>query len=107
MVGFVVAGPLFDGPRADGVHRQRGALRRLVRDLPLGRPAPTPSRSPPRRAHEPGEGLRRYARILRGSHVWLLAPTWIAINATLGLYTSQTLFQLVAEAGPGVRRASS
>jgi predicted MFS family arabinose efflux permease len=29
--------------------------------------------------------------------VWLLAPTWIAINATLGLYTSQTLFQLVRE----------
>jgi predicted MFS family arabinose efflux permease len=29
--------------------------------------------------------------------VWLLAPTWIAINATLGLFTSQTLFQLVRE----------
>jgi MFS family permease len=27
--------------------------------------------------------------------VWLLAPTWIAMNAVLGLYTSQALFQLI------------
>ena len=39
--------------------------------------------------------LSRYGRILRGSHVWLLAPTWIAINAVLGLYTTQTIFQLI------------
>jgi MFS family permease len=44
--------------------------------------------------------LRRYRDILLGSHVWLLAPTWIAINATLGLFTSQTLFQLVREPAP-------
>ena len=52
---------------------------------------------PAARGHDPEEGLRRYLRILKGSHVWLLAPTWIAINATLGLFTSQTLFQLVRE----------
>ena len=40
-------------------------------------------------------GWRRYRRLLRRSRVWLLAPTWIALNAGLGLYTSQTLFQLV------------
>jgi MFS family permease len=39
--------------------------------------------------------LARYKQILRGSHVWLLAPTWIAINAVLGLYTTQTIFQLI------------
>ncbi len=50
--------------------------------------------------HAKGEGLARYKRILKGSHVWLLAPTWIAINATLGLYTSQTLFQLVRAPDP-------
>ena len=44
--------------------------------------------------------LRRYGSILIGSHVWLLAPTWIAINATLGLFTSATLFQLVNEPDP-------
>ncbi len=37
----------------------------------------------------------RYRRLLRRTRVWLLAPTWIALNAALGLYTSQTLFQLV------------
>jgi MFS family permease len=44
--------------------------------------------------------LGRYRRILGGSHVWLLAPTWIAINAVLGLYTTQTVFQLVKEPDP-------
>ena len=39
----------------------------------------------------------RYRRLLGHSRVWLLAPTWIALNAGLGLYTSQTLFQLVNE----------
>jgi MFS family permease len=54
----------------------------------------------------PDQGVRgtaalgRYRDILLGSHVWLLAPTWIAINATLGLFTSATLFQLVNEPDP-------
>ncbi|HEX5240450.1 MAG TPA: MFS transporter [Candidatus Limnocylindrales bacterium] len=43
---------------------------------------------------EPRFDLGRYRRILGGSHVWLLAPTWIALNAVLGLYTNQTVFQL-------------
>ena len=30
---------------------------------------------------------------LRSSHVWLLAPTWIAVNAAIGLWFSQSLFQ--------------
>jgi MFS family permease len=42
-----------------------------------------------------GWDRHRYRRLLRRSRVWLLAPTWIALNAGLGLYTSQTLFQLV------------
>jgi len=42
----------------------------------------------------------RYRKILTGTHVWLLAPTWIAINAVLGLYTTQTIFQLVKEPDP-------
>jgi MFS family permease len=37
--------------------------------------------------------LGRYATLLRSSHVWLLAPTWIAINAAIGLWFSQALFQ--------------
>lgn len=40
-------------------------------------------------------GLRRYWTVLTSSHVWLLAPTWIAINACVGIVTTQTLFLLV------------
>ena len=44
--------------------------------------------------------LSRYRRILGSTHVWLLAPTWIAVNAVLGLYTTQTVFNLVRPATP-------
>ncbi len=45
-------------------------------------------------------GWRRYGAVLMSSHVWLLAPTWIAINAALGLWASQSLFQLIREPDP-------
>ncbi len=51
----------------------------------------------------PHPGLRRYLDILRSSHVWLLAPTWIALNAAIGVWTSQSIFQLVSEPVPGFR----
>jgi DHA1 family multidrug resistance protein-like MFS transporter len=58
----------------------------------------------PRSEHHKGEvasyGVRRYVALLRSSHVWILAPTWIAINAALGLWTTQSLFQLVREPDP-------
>ena len=41
--------------------------------------------------------LSRYRRILSSSRVWLLAPTWIALNAVLGSWTTQSIFQLVRE----------
>ena len=48
-------------------------------------------------AGQSGHGRRvdwsRYGRVLRSSHVWLLAPTWIAVNASIGLWFSQSLFQ--------------
>ena len=31
--------------------------------------------------------------LIRSSHVLLLAPTWIALNASIGLWFSQSLFQ--------------
>lgn len=37
--------------------------------------------------------LSRYAVLLRTSHVWLLAPTWIAVNASIGVWFSQSIFQ--------------
>ena len=39
-------------------------------------------------------GVRRYVELIRASHVWLLAPTWIAVNAAIGVWLSQSVFQL-------------
>ena len=40
--------------------------------------------------------LGRYRALLRTSHVWLLAPTWIAVNASIGVWFSQSIFQFSA-----------
>ena len=54
-------------------------------------------------ADPPGEGraraaehtqVSRYLALVRQSHVLLLAPTWIAVNASIGLWFSQSLYQL-------------
>lgn len=50
-------------------------------------------------AHE--FNLGRYRRLLASPSVWLLAPTWIAVNAFIGAWTSQSIFQLVDERRPG------
>ena len=47
----------------------------------------------------PHVGFSRYLELLRSSHVWLLAPTWIAVNASIGLWFSQSIFQF-AKADP-------
>lgn len=41
--------------------------------------------------------LQRYRQLMRAPQVWLLAPTWIALNAVLGAWTTQSVFQLVRE----------
>ncbi|MCA1588062.1 MAG: MFS transporter [Chloroflexi bacterium] len=48
-----------------------------------------------------GFGLARYRAVLASPSVWLLAPTWIAVNAFIGAWTSQSIFQLVNEPRPG------
>ena len=92
--GFAVAGPVWEvfGPvgfLANGFVyvAAYGLFRWFVPNVARGVPHP-PSMAARR-------GWQRYRRLLRRSRVWLLAPTWIALNAGLGLYTSQTLFQLV------------
>jgi MFS family permease len=115
MGGFVIAGPLYDGiPSIFAGFRQDAfflnailyGVSFLIYRLGVPRHAePEPAhRRAAARAAEAGlrheTGFARYWRILTGSHVWLLAPTWIAINATLGLFTSQTLFQLVRQPSP-------
>jgi MFS family permease len=44
--------------------------------------------------------LARYRRVLSSPRVWLLAPTWIALNAVIGSWTTQSVFQLVREPSP-------
>jgi len=41
---------------------------------------------------------RAYFALLRSSAVWLLAPTWIALNAVIGSWTSQSVFTLTQRA---------
>jgi DHA1 family multidrug resistance protein-like MFS transporter len=41
----------------------------------------------------PHVGFSRYLDLLRSSHVLVLAPTWIAVNASIGLWFSQSIFQ--------------
>ena len=41
-------------------------------------------------------GLRRYGHLLSNAHVLWLAPTWIAVNASIGLWFSQSLFALAS-----------
>lgn len=48
-----------------------------------------------------GFDLARYRGVLANPAVWLLAPTWIAVNAVIGAWTSQSIFQLVNEPRPG------
>ena len=50
-------------------------------------------------AQAPHVGFGRYLELLRNAHVWLLAPTWIAVNASIGLWFSQSIFQF-AQANP-------
>ena len=45
--------------------------------------------------------LERYRRLLASRSVWLLAPTWIAVNAFIGAWTSQSIFQLVDQPRAG------
>lgn len=45
--------------------------------------------------------LGRYRALLASRSVWLLAPTWIAVNAFIGAWTSQSIFQLVDQPRSG------
>ena len=95
-VGFIVAPTLFDqlGPSAFYLNAAVYAVSFLI--YWLGVKDPTGEREAVAAEHV---GYRRYAALIRSSHVLLLAPTWIAINASIGLWMSQSLFQF-AKANP-------
>jgi MFS family permease len=100
MGGFVLSGLLFPilGPGIFLVNAGVYGVSFLIYRYGVPRDAEPPAH--PEAGVRGVAALRRYGKILLGSHVWLLAPTWIAVNATLGLFTSATLFQLVNEPDP-------
>ena len=95
-VGIIVAPKLFEaiGPNAFFLNAVLYGVSFLIYWLGVkDRPA---SARPSSGEHV---GFRRYGALIRSSHVLLLAPTWIAINASIGLWMSQSLFQF-AKANP-------
>jgi MFS family permease len=95
--GFVAAGPIYVA-----IDRWGFLLNAAIYGVSLliyryGVHEP-PEAGAQRRAPHPG--IARYLEIVGSSHIWLLAPTWIAINAAIGLYTTQTIFQLVRTPDP-------
>jgi MFS family permease len=101
-VGMVIAGPLYQavGPVAffinAGLYGVAWMIYRFgVPELPapplIGRSGSAPT------AHD---GWRRYWTVLSSPGVWLLAPTWLAVNTAIGLWTSQSIFQLVKVPAP-------
>ena len=97
--GVIAAGPIYQliGVRAfflnAAIYGLSWAIFRfaVVELPPTGLPDPTSGSE----AHV----WRRYLDVLASSHVWILAPTWIAINAVLGIWSSQSIFQLVRRPG--------
>ena len=103
-VGIAAAGLLYDGIPGVFPGLERGAF--LLNAVIYGisfliyRFGVRPPAAEAASTRAPHYGWRRYAQLLTSSHVWLLAPTWIAVNAALGLWTSQSIFQLIREPKP-------
>jgi MFS family permease len=97
--GMISAGPLYSllGPRAFFLNAVFYGVSMLIYRFIVHVPA--------REEYGAGDsrsryGWHRYRQLLTTSHVWLLAPTWIAVNAAIGLWTAQSIFQLVRERDP-------
>jgi MFS family permease len=103
-VGIVAAGLLYDGIPgiAPGLGRTAFLLNAVIYmvSFAIYRWGVTPPAAEASSLRAPHYGWQRYLQLLTTSHVWLLAPTWIAINAALGLWTSQSIFQLIREPAP-------
>lgn len=89
-IGFIVAPKLFDA-----IHEQAFYLNAAVYAAALlifwfGVSDTAGEREA---VASPHVGLARYIRLVRSAHVLLLAPTWIAVNASIGLWFSQSLYQ--------------
>ncbi len=77
-----------------GIYAVSYAIYRFGVDAP---DEPAEPAQPAEPSGQPARDWRRYVALLRSSHVWLLAPTWIAVNAALGVYAGQGLFNLIRD----------
>jgi MFS family permease len=95
-VGFIVAPKLFEaiGPNAFFLNAVVYGISFLIYWRGVKDPA-----GEAEAIASPHVGFARYAALIRSSHVLLLAPTWIALNASIGLWFSQSLFQF-SQANP-------
>jgi MFS family permease len=106
-VGAIVAGPLFErfGSAAflvnAGIYGISFLIYRFgVRPIAVDPAAIAAARERPITSAEVGParfGIAHYWRLLTTPSIWLLAPTWIALNAIIGAWTTQIFFQLVRE----------
>ena len=106
-VGAVVAGPLFEqfGSAAflvnAGIYGVSFLIYRYgVRPVGADASAAAAAEERPISSAEvrPAKfSLAHYRRLLATPSIWLLAPTWIALNAIIGAWTTQVFFQLVRE----------
>jgi MFS family permease len=106
-VGAVVAGPLFEqfGSAAflvnAGIYGVSFLIYRYgVRPVGADATATAAAEDRPISSAEvrPAKfNLAHYGRLLSTPSIWLLAPTWIALNAIIGAWTTQVFFQLVRE----------
>ena len=89
-VGFIVAPKLFEaiGPLAFFLNAGVYGISFLI--YRQGVADPSGEREAVAATHV---GFGRYLQLVRSAHVLLLAPTWIAVNASIGLWFSQSLFQ--------------
>jgi MFS family permease len=89
-VGFIIAPKLFEaiGPTAFFLNAVVYGISFLIYVLGVKDPA-----GEAEAVASPHVGFDRYLQLIRSSHVLLLAPTWVAVNASIGLWFSQSLFQ--------------
>ena len=88
--GFIVAPKLFEALGPNAFLLNAGFYGVSLAIYFFGVKDPSGEKDAVARQHTP---LKRYLELITHSHVWLLAPTWIAVNGAIGLWFSQSLFQ--------------
>ncbi len=100
--GVVAAGWIFDliGPIGFFVNAAVYGLSFVIYRFAVADPQPArvtqmeAATQADRRSHSRFDWAR-YREVIGNPGVWLLAPTWIALNAVVGSWTTQSVFQLV------------